>query len=104
MAKSAAEKKAEKEAVELEKLQVEAIELGVNVPEGSSAAEIKELIKAGTKNLGGKKPAKNASVCDVVDANGVIRSYSVKVHGDDFLKLAEEFAGKVDGRKVVAKA
>ena len=40
---------------------------------------------------------------DVVDKNGeYIRTYSRKVHGKDYKKLAEEFAEKVAGRKVVS--
>ncbi len=54
--------------------------------------------------LGGKAPGKDAKEVDVIDANGVIRTYSLKEHGKDFRKHADEFAGKVEGRKVVAAA
>jgi hypothetical protein len=40
---------------------------------------------------------------DVVDKEGaVVRTYTAKQHGKDFKDLADEFAGKVEGRKVVA--
>lgn len=53
--------------------------------------------------VGGTPPTKSATLVDVLDKNGAfIRTYSVKVHGEDFRELAEEFAGKVEGRKVVA--
>ena len=54
--------------------------------------------------LGGKAPAKSAKVVSVVDNHGEhIRSYSEKEHGEDFRALADEFASKVEGRKVVAE-
>lgn len=38
---------------------------------------------------------------DVLDGHGeFIRTYSEAVHGEDFRVLAEEFAGKVKGRKL----
>ena len=52
--------------------------------------------------VGGKAPAKNADAVSVADANGIIRTYSKREHGEDFRELAEEFAGKQEGRKVVA--
>ena len=39
---------------------------------------------------------------DVLDADGnYIRTFELKIHGKDYKKLAEEFAKKVAGRKVV---
>ena len=59
-----------------------------------------------SKKAGGvDKPAApkgGGTSVDVLGANGVIRTYSIKVHGKDFKKHAEEFASKVEGRKVVA--
>ena len=50
----------------------------------------------------GASISKKAEQVKVVDQNGeLVREYSLKVHGEDFLTLAEEFAGKVGGRKVV---
>ena len=49
-----------------------------------------------------KAPRGGGTAVDVVGASGVIRTYSIKVHGKDFKKHAEEFASKVEGRKVVA--
>lgn len=47
---------------------------------------------------------KNPTVAHVDDANGErIRTYTQEVHGDAFLDLAKEFAGKVEGRSVVAE-
>ncbi|QGH73127.1 MAG: alkyl hydroxyperoxide reductase E [Podoviridae sp. ctviO18] len=38
----------------------------------------------------------------VVDRNGdVVHTYSKREHGAEFLKLAQEFAGKVEGRKLI---
>jgi len=49
-----------------------------------------------------KKTNKIKDAVDVVNRDGEhIRTYSKKVHGKDYKKLAEEFAKKVAGRKVV---
>lgn len=59
----------------------------------------KEAADAKRGALGGIK--KNVDQVQVVDRNGdVIRKYSKKVHGADFLENAAEFAGKEEGRKV----
>ncbi len=48
------------------------------------------------------KSTKSASAVDVLDKNGaLVRTYSVKVHGKGFMDLAEEFAAKEEGRKIV---
>lgn len=54
-------------------------------------------------NVGGVgSPSKSVSAVSVVDNNGeVIRTYSKEAHGADFRAHADEFAGKVEGRKVV---
>ena len=45
------------------------------------------------------------SSVDVLDPNGeYIRTYSKKVHGADFKKLAEGFVSKVAGRKLIKSA
>ena len=45
------------------------------------------------------------SSVDVLDPNGeYIRTYSKKVHGADFKKLAEGFVSKVEGRKLIKSA
>lgn len=45
--------------------------------------------------------ASTAEVVTVKDRNGeVIRSYSLEVHGETFRDLADEFAGKEEGRVV----
>lgn len=43
----------------------------------------------------------NAEVVNVLDGNGAfIRKYSLSVHGETFRDLANEFAGKEEGRVV----
>jgi hypothetical protein len=42
-----------------------------------------------------------AKAVDVVKDGQYIRTYSAAVHGEKFAELAEEFASKVEGRKVV---
>lgn len=55
--------------------------------------------KAAKEALGGVP--KNATVVHVDHEEGR-RTYSKEEHGDNFLDLAAEFAGKVEGRSVVA--
>lgn len=46
--------------------------------------------------------ASTAEKVSVLDGNGsLIRHYSLKVHGETFRDLANEFAGKEEGRVVV---
>lgn len=103
--KSNAERAAEKDA-----LVKEAQALGIDVS-GKTAKQLASAIAKSKgasapdpeeKALGGKAPAKNATEVNVIDSNGVIRTYSVEEHGKKFLEHAEEFASKVEGRKVVA--
>lgn len=50
------------------------------------------------------KVSKDVKAVVVNDKNGeAIREYSLKVHGDDFVKLASEFASKEEGREVIEK-
>ena len=66
----------------------------------AAAAEAKKAADAAAKAALGGVP-KNVKEVQVVDKNGdVIRTYSEKVHGGDFLKHAGEFASKEEGRKV----
>ena len=82
----------------------------VKVP--AASAKVNDAQVAGAKaaaktKVGGAKPvapkvSKNASKVAVNDKNGeFIREYSSDVHGKDFLALAQEFAGKEEGRTVV---
>lgn len=57
--------------------------------------------KAAKAALGGI--SKSATAVSVHDANGLIRTYSKAEHGAGFLDLAAEFAGKAEGRSVVAE-
>lgn len=58
---------------------------------------------AASKNVGsGAAPKKGGTAVDVVGVDGFIRTYSKKEHGADFRALADEFASKAEGRKVVA--
>ena len=66
----------------------------------AAKAAAKQAEADAKKALGGKK---NATVAHVEDANGRIRTYSKEVHGADFAVLAAEFAGKAEGRTVVAE-
>jgi|CXWL01.1.fsa_nt_gi hypothetical protein len=66
----------------------------------AKAAEV-AAAKAAKEALGGI--SKNASAVQVHDANGLIRTYSNAEHGAGFLDLAAEFAGKAEGRTVVAE-
>lgn len=95
---------AKKRGVLVEKAQ----KLGVHVVGTETDAELETSIKsaqkevdATKKGLGGKEPTKNATAVDVVDGSGVLRTYSKAQHGAKFLDHANEFAGKVEGRKVV---
>ena len=76
----------------------EAKELGIELTGEESVGELHALIDAVSEDGGDDE---ETDAVNVVDSNGVIRSYTRKEHGDDFLKLANEFAGKVEGRKVV---
>lgn len=87
----------------------EAVKLGIDVA-GKSLRQIRAALakskstppEGDETKLGGKAPGKNATAVDVIDANGVIRTYSQEKHGKNFREHADEFASKVEGRKVVA--
>lgn len=66
-----------------------------------AAAAVKQA--ADLAKEAGKPGAKDTAV-DVVGANGVIRTYSKELHGAKFRAYADEFAGKAEGRHVVAHA
>ena len=66
------------------------------------AAEAEAAAKANADEAG--KPSAKATSVDVVGANGVIRTYSKELHGAKFRAYADEFAGKAEGRHVVAHA
>lgn len=72
--------------------------LGIELTGEESVAELKELIEENTPD---EEDNTESVAVNVVDSNGVIRTYSEKEHGKNFLDLANEFAGKVEGRKVV---
>jgi hypothetical protein len=65
----------------------------------------KELKKASDLKKAKELALKNVSSVDVLDPNGdFIRTYSKKVHGADFKRLADEFVSKVEGRKIIKTA
>lgn len=96
-------------AAEKTALVEEARKLGIYVA-GKNATQLRKAIDqakeaggdAPDAKLGGTAPAKNAKEVNVIDANGVIRTYSEAEHGKKFRELADEFASKAEGRKVVA--
>lgn len=49
------------------------------------------------------KAGKGDTVANVVRDDVVIRTYTKEKHGDEFVTLANEFASKVQGRKVVTE-
>lgn len=92
-----------------EELIAEASKLGIDVA-GKTVKQLETAIAKSTAagadaqegKVGGAAPKKGATVVDVVGPEGVIRTYSQEEHGKKFLEYADEFAGKVEGRKVVA--
>lgn len=100
-----------KEQVDAENVAIrkEAIDLGIDVA-GKNMKQIKASLAKSKSTppdgdeeaLGGKAPGKNADIVDVIDGGGLIRSFSEAQHGKKFREHADEFASKVEGRKVVA--
>ncbi len=68
--------------------------------------DIHNMTKRNQPVVDGVKPkkapeVKDATLAHVSKSGEFIRTYSLEVHGEDFAKLAAEFASKDEGRVVV---
>lgn len=62
-----------------------------------SAEDVQEAIDGGFIALIEEKAKKTKATTATVTWNGGVREFSEKVHGEDFMSLAESFATKFNG-------